>query len=761
MTIPTASNFPNSFDNDDNLFLVHDALRVVLAEDYSPGDVTVTTVGDSSVFPPTGIITLTEQCSDIEDRAISLYYGSKTATTFNELELLPEFTDVVKPKNVTNVTLNVLDKHHNHIKDAIIAMEEFIGVKGTTDTAPGGSTLEGRLNFLRNLILSPKAWFTANKRVGLVPLCVTFTDQSFRLGSGSVIFLWDFGDQTVSTVSTISTISTVSVVPVDQVNVVVQDTDGGTIEKCYTEPGLYDVKLTVTNDYGQDVVEFKEMINARIEAPAEAQIEFTSSSGQTLTASDYDADPVVPPTIKSPTNKIININIPSGKNAVSGCEDSGTCRSYAGELLDATDSPIDPITQYTWALGDDLEHPSLTTAKASYSIGGIYDLTLRVDTTFGSYRITTYEDVIDIVEDRNLWLWTHSTSSVVNSFEFGLLSETFKTTGGGLTITRDGSFIEDDSSLSEDVKTQATTEFERNTGFTPRGTNVSGGGGTALMYWASGGTTSDALTSHTVKVSEYNGFSDTYISHSDITNKPWNWAFLSSLTKSYFFFGQNPTATAFTNPSYQIKTTLSLTDLTSTDDSITSSYYKNGADELKQHVSNYDDSGASETGYFAVYRTTYKDDTGYIARNDGVGTFFRIKSFYKTEGTVALPFQTIRKLPDIAGVTKVEGQLVSLTNGVFFFDNSGNISAYNTASGVWETGGPSSKSVSFRSVQDINTTGFDSPANTLLAASDGDRVAYLSYDYSRSAFIKFNGQDVTFTNVITRPAGTQFMMGIY
>jgi hypothetical protein len=66
MTIPASSTFPEAMDDDNNLFLVHDSLRVRLAEDYNPGDTFVEVEGDPEVmlkFPPTGIITLTEQCS--------------------------------------------------------------------------------------------------------------------------------------------------------------------------------------------------------------------------------------------------------------------------------------------------------------------------------------------------------------------------------------------------------------------------------------------------------------------------------------------------------------------------------------------------------------------------------------------------------------------------------------------------------------------------------------------------------------------------
>ena len=40
--IPTSSNYPTALDTNQNLYQVNDALRVVLAEDYNPGDTTIT-----------------------------------------------------------------------------------------------------------------------------------------------------------------------------------------------------------------------------------------------------------------------------------------------------------------------------------------------------------------------------------------------------------------------------------------------------------------------------------------------------------------------------------------------------------------------------------------------------------------------------------------------------------------------------------------------------------------------------------------------
>lgn len=769
----TTSNYPCNFDTDLNLFLVHNSLRVKLAEDYSPGDTSILVEGDTTNFPPTGIITLTDQCNDISTRGISFSYSSVTTTSFEGLVLLEGFTDVSKPKRLTNVTMNVMADHHNNLKDAIIAVEDFIGVKGTLDKKPFGETLEGRINFLRKLVLTPKAWFTADRRVGLAPLSINFQDASVRLGCGDnslVTFIWDFGDGTssisvISAISTISTISVISTTPtiITHANkLIIEDYNGpfdkNIITKIYDDPGLYTVTLTVQNEFGENTVQFADMISARTEAPNEAVIDMTPNvtAGQTGTSGSpvggpYTPPPAYPPTIKSKVNTYLDFKVFPGENP------NTPGRSYAGEELDFFGNPIDPVIAYTWSLADDLEHTNSQNTRASYSIGGIYDLILRVDTSFGAYRITTYEDTINIVEDLNLWLWTFTdnTNTQIHANEFGLISETFKTNSTVYSVSMDDSFL-----IGTNNDEQAIREFGRNNGFAPKSNTVSGSSGNAMLFWPSGG---PLLTGQTIDASIFNGFQDTYISQpSVIINRPWNWAFLNSGSKSYFVFGPDPSAIANTNDSYQIKTGIDLATLTVSNTTLTLANYANGADELKEHVTaGYDGFGEPTNGRFAVYRTTWKDQSGYILRNDGVGSFFRLRSFYKTDGTISEPFINIRKLNDMTGSLKTEGQLVTLNSGVFFFNNSGNISAYNTASNVWETGTAGSGSVSFRSLQDNTVSGFDSINNTLLATSDGQYVAYLSYDYSINTFIKFNSIDMTFSKIIARPIGTQFMMGIY
>jgi PKD repeat protein len=755
MTIPYASTYPDAIDTNQNLYQVNDALRVVLAEDYIPGATSITVLGDEDTmraFNATGIITLTEQCSDPELRAISFYYGLRTLTTFEQLELLPEFIDSPKPKNLTNVTQNVMAVHHNSLKDAAIAIEKFAGKKGEVAIRPLEGTMEQRINFLRKLALAPKAWFKVDKNIGLAPLTVEFQDQSFRLysdgASQNVEFVWDFGDNNGPSIITIEEDTEV---PPSTTNVLVKDPDGGKIKKTYTKPGIYTVSLTVTNDFGTDTVIFDDLINARFAAPDYAVIDFVQRAGQIVTAGLPVGGPyTTPPKIRSASNSIIDLTINPGINSFTG-------RTYSGEAVDGNNNPIDPIQFYTWSFSDDLTHNNSSNARAVFSVGGIYDLHLRVDTEFGSYRITSYEDCFDIVEKVNLWLWTYNNTASVSSSEFGLVSETFKTKSStALTLGVDDSFL-----TGQVNETQQKREFLRNNGFAQRGSSSSGSGGIGLLYWASGRSSMASPTTEEILMSEYNGFVETYTSKPSIA-RPWNWLSFASTTNLYFFLGGvTSTIAPNTSPTNQVKSNMLLSDLSVTNATFGSSNYKNGAIELTNNEVTYDMSGDSLQGNMSVYRSTWHQDAGYFLRNEGVGDFFRIKSFYKTSGTTVEPFQDIRKLPDMIGSAKVEGQLVSMSQGVYFFTNSGSIAAYNTVSGVWATGGPGANSSAYRLLQDTDVLGFDNANQTLLAASDGDKLTYLSFDYSPKAFIKFNESDNTFSGVTSRPVGTQWQMAIY
>lgn len=763
--------YPRQIDSDVNLLLAHDELRCTLLNDYNPGDTRIEIYDEyqkMDMFPPTGIITLTEQSSEIDKRALTFFYDNRDelwdGESFENLILFPGFVDVIKPKDITHVTLNVTAPHHNNIKDALIEVQKFMGIKGTEDI----TTLEGRVNYLTKIVLTPRAWFKVDKKMGLVPFTVTFTNQTFRLGEDPK-YTWNFGDGS----------------PLN----IIEDPSEMVVEHTYVEPGKYDVTLTVTNAQGSDEIVFPGLITARVESPLEAVIEILPRSNQLPIPGDGTLDYGV----RSSVNVPIDIRVKVGPNDSMVrrpmIDPAGPEYSYAGERLEDSSVvppppddpisgiPVDPIEAYTWSLNDDIRHPNSARARALYSVGGLYDVILRTDTQLGAYRITTHKEVIDVVEDKNLWLWQfedttvgedwdlsilgHGSTSDVFGYEFGLLSETFKLAGNPLTINRDDTFLD-----GTNGEKRAKKEFRRNVGFAQRGTTPSGRSGESMLYWASGGL---PYSSQTIEMKRYNGFTDTYTDPENMPTSgqrehPWNWISLSTPSRSYFVFGSpSDTSPPNTNPSYQIKHMYDF--FASAPDNMTATTlslanYKGGAEELRHHPSNYD-GGVPIDGHFASYRTAWKDNTGYILRNAGSGWAFRYGSFYRTEGVMPDLVMNFIKLPDMPGSVKVEGQLVSLANGVFFFNNTANIAAYNDAAGVWEIGGPSQASVSFSGLQDTLAPNFSLQENTLLASSDGVFNAYLSFDYSNNAFIKFNSQEATFSSLGSRPVGYQFMMGIF
>ncbi len=717
MVIPASSDFPTEFDTNDNLFVVHDALRVTLIEDYEPGDTSITIRDDNLVideFPPTGIITLTEQCSDPELRGTSFFYGSHTDTTFDDLELIPGFTDTAKPKRQTNVTMNVFEKHHNAIKDAVIATEEFIGIKGLEDTVPGGSTLVGRVNFLRRLVLRPRAWFSANTRIGIVPVTVTFTDESFR---GPTSALWEFGDgDSLSVCSEISPISQTAqgelteviegAVPCGQTG----DNPVRTISHTYTCPGKYDVTLTVANQFGIDSYTISEFFVARAEAPDEATISISPT--------------------KAAANTLIEL-----------------------EVVDDGEQLHDPITEYTWNLGDDLTHKNSTEAVALYTIGGIYDISLRTDTTLGAYRITKFEDAINIMEQRSLFLLafdtpkgTLSTTKILETFEFGLLSETFKSnTMPSESVTRDFSFT---SGFTEEAYQRDL--FLRNSSFARKGTATSGGLGQGVLYWAEDSTT--------IKFRQMEPFNEVWTSAGlavgDTEARNWNWVGLNRFDNINIIFGVDSVVSDPTDISLS-KSQHALDGSSTSSDTFIAADFVNGADELLTLPDSLP----------ATYRTdsSLGQLNHFIARNEsGPGPFFRFVSFYRTEGDADDWTAEVRKLVDIPGTTRTELEIATLAGGVYAFNNSGEVARYDPNDNTWSTGGPGIGSAAFRCLQDLTVAGHTDLDQTFRVASDRDRRAYLSFDYSTSAFVKFNEADLTFSALGSRPTvNEQFLITIF
>lgn len=743
MSVPQIT-YPEIIDTDTNLYLVKDSLVLTLSKDYNIGDTIIVSNGTSdqmSLFPPSGIITLTDQCAELDARAISFYYSSKDDTTgiFSGIELLSGFPNVNKLAKITTISMNVVAQHHNNIKDAIINVEKFSGVSGDISLIPKVGSLEARINYLRSVALKPKAWFSADKKIGIIPFIVNFTDLSFRVATDNadnpVTTTWDFGDGDVRTFNYANTSDA-------------NTSSNQKIQKIYETAGTYTVTYTITNKFGTDSVTFENLIDARFPAPDAAVINIQSQPYQTTTGT----------TVRAPSNSLIYLYIPSGINPLTG-------RTYSGEEVNNLGDPLDPIETYTWNLSDELTHGNDTQTTALYDIGGIYDIILRCDTLSNSFRITTVNDAIDIVDNTNLWMWLYTylpsgqqSTTAVQVTEFGLTSETFKTPQTPqLTLGTDNSFL--DGTPNENIQKY---EFARNVGFCPATYQTSGYSGNSYLFWASGRSPTDSPSIEQVKVNLFNGFNKTYATQTSFL-RPFNWMFLNTNNFAYFMFGLPNTAPVpFSSPTnVNLQTFNLLTQAVSTT-TFTNSNFVGTAIDLTSNPASFDPlTGNNISGDFSIYRSSWKNNAGYFLRDIISGTQLRIFSLYGTIATVGNPFSAVKKLPEIAGPAKFQGELVTMSNGLFFFNNSGAISVYDDTANTWYTAGTGVNSVSFTALQDKTVIGFNNENNSLLASSDNDHLAYLSYDYSNKAFIKFNNIDLTFSILPNRPRLNQWYMGNY
>lgn len=706
------SVYPESFDSDTNLYLVRDKLKLRLLVDYNPGDeeIFVDDLEIFSKFPPTGILTLTDFCSDTSYKAISFRYFQKTNNSFTQLERLEETPDSFKPKRDTFVTLNVMSEHHNSLVDALINIQKFSGTKNSLGKNPLVGTMDERINFLRNLVLKPKAWFKVENNYGIAPLKIMITDLSLR---SPTYYKYDFGDGTFEEFN---------------FNVIPGQTEGTSIipsarantQKIYQNPGVYTIKLTVKNNFGEDTISFVNHITVKNAAPDNAEIEFVPSTNQELIGGK----------LRTKISNDVNIRV-----------------------IDTGQDLGDSIKKITWNTGNGvtLEGASI---NASYDVGGVYDINLRIESQLGGFRITNFTDVVDVLEKRNIWLATQTsfsgTNKQINVYEYNIFANLFKSeTSNTLNVTKNDGFL---TGLPNEQQQKA--EFRKNNGFVNKSNISSGDNGNSLLFWAEGA--SSDYGSQLIKFSDYNPFTRLFstVPNSVHIERNWNWLSINGSNDLYFILGTKygpPNANTDLD-SYK----LSKQTLTNEKIKLNSDDFINGAGELRQHIGD-----GTIDGEFCVYRGCYHDGNGYFLRNDNVGQFFRIKSFYKTNAEFGNPIGKITKLPDLPSSLKLEGELVSLLSGVYFFYNSGEINYYNPLTNIWTSGSPSNGVNSFFSITDKTVNNYSDPKNTLIVTSDDNRYAYLSYDYSRDSFIRYDETNSVFEKLTSRPNHPQFAICCY
>ena len=180
------SVYPEAIDDKDTLYEVKNNAETKLTQALPSGGKFVV-VTDTSKFPDKGLIRVGDEL---------IYYAEKATGLFKDLKRGFAGSVVKQWSKDTAVKNAVMAEHHNAVKDAILNIEEYVGLS----SSPATTSLHGRIIEAERKLLAPKALFRGFPKIGPSPLQVTF--QNFCNDASNATFLWDFGDGTVSTDTT-------------------------------------------------------------------------------------------------------------------------------------------------------------------------------------------------------------------------------------------------------------------------------------------------------------------------------------------------------------------------------------------------------------------------------------------------------------------------------------------------------------------------------------------------------------------------------
>lgn len=183
------SLFPEAIDDKVSLYEAKNNAQTVLKQSL-PFNAKNIIVQDATEFPLHGILRIGPPPGK-PGNAELIYYGSRTNNVFKNL--VRGFAGSVQSSwsSGSHVTNGVKAEHHNSVKDAVLNMQDYVGVL----SQPSATSLHGILKKLEVEHLSPKPIFRAFPTKGASPLKVRF--QNFS-NTDIIRFLWDFGDGATS-----------------------------------------------------------------------------------------------------------------------------------------------------------------------------------------------------------------------------------------------------------------------------------------------------------------------------------------------------------------------------------------------------------------------------------------------------------------------------------------------------------------------------------------------------------------------------------
>lgn len=179
------SLFPDAIDDRDSLYETRNNAETTLQFGL-PYNARKIIVNDTSKFPPKGLLRIGLTSGEAGNAEL-IYYGEKNSTIFTDL--IRGFAGSVQTvwDAGSYVTNAVMAEHHNAIKDAVLNVENYLGLTNNPDS----NSLNGIIKQLEDKFLAPKSQFRAYPTKGPPSLTVRFQSLS---GGHVIRTLWDFGD---------------------------------------------------------------------------------------------------------------------------------------------------------------------------------------------------------------------------------------------------------------------------------------------------------------------------------------------------------------------------------------------------------------------------------------------------------------------------------------------------------------------------------------------------------------------------------------
>jgi len=333
------SVFPEAIDDKDSLYTVRNNAQTVLKQSlpYSAQNIIV---NDASAFPPQGLLRIGPPPGELGMAEI-VYYAQRTDTVFTGT--IRGF--VGSRQNQWNAGVHVINavsaEAHNAIKDAIINIENYIGL----ETQPAEGSIHARLRALETKYLAPKAVFRAFPKKGPPPLKVRF--QNFS--SGNVVrYLWDFGDGGFSLERSVT--------------------------HTYYSEGFYTVKLNVITSTGA---------------------QGTSIKPNYIKVSEDEAISFFYAVLANPSRPAYSVE--TAQELVS----SGTDPSAVAAVFNFVDQSEGNIATRIWVFGDGndetVSDPNVHTVNHTYQAPGEYNPTLLLIFADERQRIVTLDEPVVVI----------------------------------------------------------------------------------------------------------------------------------------------------------------------------------------------------------------------------------------------------------------------------------------------------------------------------------------------------------------------------